>query len=425
MKLNRMATASVLAGLALTLASCSIIAPKYFEKKKAKEIRYSLCDSIWESSTCAIHFYTDAISSPENVKKLIESAAAGDSSLVSLRNTGDLCFGPFGKRLIGDAIISDSTWARLEDIRVKMAKAFYRNSPIGTYDIDSLHAVKEKTDSMSIEMPKNFRQEMVALFSKLQALRTDFLEEYYALKELQMENNADTLSTPRLVNAVYAFYYSMNKNKISPKIEDNFAAGLAKDSMDCDLSGYLFIQFAKEVGLDLVGVHLSRLNSNRHGHFVVAYRENGKITQYIETTMLLYDKDFEGFGKGDAISAAQKYQEILLSPLIMSGLESKIASVQKMIQFMDSNKDAVGTIDPETDTVWGKREYLYLKENGQEKTRKFLQQVISACDSEIEKMQINYISYMGFVTSISSAKEWETANKGLWNPPEIVEAADL
>ena len=276
-------------GVALALTSCSVVAPKYFERDK---IRTRMCDSIYETSKHPFGAYSGKMSSPNFIKEKIEDAAACDPNFASLKNTGDLCFGPYSQMLIRHIfLLHSANIAKFQDINHNSLRILYDKRPTIS-NIDSLHMLKTEIDSLALGLTKQFKQNLLTLFLKLQNLRTDFLGEFYALQELQMKFNMDTTSTTRLENAVSAFYYSLKKNKIASQVESNFARGLAENHMDCDLSGYLFMQFGIGIGLDLVGVYLRPLLPSQVGHFAVAYRMNGKITHYIETTQFLYNPEF-------------------------------------------------------------------------------------------------------------------------------------
>jgi len=419
-KFNHVTTASIVAGLALILAGCSIVAPKYFERKKAEELNFSLQQNIYNSSTTKR--YWDAYRLPNIMKETLENAAARDSNYACLKNTGNLCFGVYGKRMILNAISSDSTIKKLDEIHWKIFSTTFCCYPETKINNDSLLELKAKTDSMALKMDEGFKANLLKLFLKLQNIRMDFLEEFYALQELQAKYNSDTTSVTRLENATSAFFYTMKKNKIVGKEEDNFAKGLAENHLDCDLSGYLFIQFGREIGLDLIGVFLTPIPPKDAGHFVVAYRENGKITHYIETTnLLLYGSWCIG-----PLSVSQRCDKITGALSKISELKSEIVETQEKIQFLDIHKDAAKIIDPIKDTTWGEDlSYAYLVIFGLDSAKELLQERISNYNSTIEKLKSKNIAIQASDSGIYSTEEWEADNKGIWQSIKYSEASDL
>ncbi|VVC02263.1 Uncharacterised protein [uncultured archaeon] len=322
MKFKNKAILSLAAGVALTVASCNIVAPKYFE---ANHLRKTISNSSWKA-----------------IRPYLGRKKAGEFASALLEDTDSLHMGAYGKRLAWSAVYSDSAMAKLMEIFNKTPPIIYPLVHVAASDIDSLRNVKAEADSLIGELPADVKGSVLAAFSRLQSLRSDFFDEFYALRELQTKNNVDSTSLTRLENAVSAFAYVMQKHKIPYVVEGNFAKGLSQGHMDCDLSSYLFIQFGKEAGLDLIGVEMEPLKKDSAGHFAVAYRQNGEITHYIETTLLLY----KGTAYGP-MDAAKRFQELGGwaksrddGRARIDSAKADIAKYQKMLQ--DMGADTVG-----------------------------------------------------------------------------------
>jgi len=125
------------------------------------------------------------------------------------------------------------------------------------------------------------RNVAIIVFSKFAAIRKDFIQKY---DELSKNKDFTTVGITNLQIAAEAFYYAMGKAKITYLEESNSAHGLVNNKIDCVISTYLFVQLGREKGLELVKVGLRDPNSEP-GHVVAAEMKNGKIINYVETTI--------------------------------------------------------------------------------------------------------------------------------------------
>ena len=194
-------------------------------------------------------------SKPEDVVCNLEKIASSNPKFAHLKDLQTLCSGAFGKRLLDDRL---NHYLTHEDSKFFDLIMLARHAKA-----DSLPMLKSEIESLAVKIVRQSKTDLLELFSKLQVLRSDFLNEFQALQNLQTAHGVEV--TP-LENAASAFYYVMNTHKIFYKAEDNFAKGLEQNHLDCDLSAYMFIQFGREVGLDLIGVNLYPLPRDPAGH---------------------------------------------------------------------------------------------------------------------------------------------------------------
>jgi len=246
------------------------------------------------------------------IKNILESSAAKPDS-AQLKDATGLFSGPYGRKIISEALQKCNYWVN------------DRYALLG-YDHDLVGEAKAI-------LAKTAMDEAYPLFLKMQPMRRDFLEEFDSLRDLQVKNN---VAADSLKNAASAFYYVMKKYQIQYLAENSFSRGLSENHLDCDLSGYLFIQFGREAGLDLIGVNMEPIHPDSAGHFAVALRENGRITHYIETTNLLWDKSCE-----DSFpSAAERASAIPMLQEGISDIKYKISFDSTMLALLENPQDS-------------------------------------------------------------------------------------
>lgn len=224
-----------------------------------------------------------------------------------------------------------------------------------------------------------------------------------------------------LTNAVSAFEYAMEKHGIpydfynlGKKKLPNFSNALSGNHLVCQTSAYLFIQFGRELGLDLIGVYLTALPPSHADHFVVAYRQDGKITHYIETTKLLV-----GMGCTYLKSASE------LSKM-MSEHQSRVLLDGRMLKLLDGANDSAQILSMVKDSVCN----FYIKQNGWSDTAGFgaaadLEGMKCYCRQDSIRYSFSKQNMIGASCGISAKEFWEATNKGMWESIEYIEADDL
>lgn len=322
----------------------------------------------------------------ENTRNCLEKTVVSDPKFALLKNAKSLCSGPFAQKVIGELAADQSL---------------------------TLQAKKDT---------------LLALFSKLQGLRADFLGEYFALWKSQMKNGIQQTPYSGLENAVSAFSYTMNKHKIPYDYgEKDFSPGyfsrqLTANHLECETSGYLFIQFGREVGLDLIGVQLAPFPPSFEGHFVVAWQENGTITHYIETNALLYDTERLYYCVRSAVDRSEKVAA--LRKIILKEA-STITSNRKSLDALNAmdSASAISFIrDSLGDTLIAEKiEYLGIDtaKKDIERSTYFTKVLLQMNVSRIKDI------LRSPVYGIYTGKEWFVGKDSEWKSIKYIEAADL
>jgi len=124
-------------------------------------------------------------------------------------------------------------------------------------------------------------KDAVRAFEILGGLKSDFDAKFNEL--LYRKRPIGAKCPNKLELACFAFKYAMEKGKISyKKNTDLLSDGLLNSAVDCDTSAWLFVQLGKGKGLDLAGTKTPQ------DHYVAIYRKDGKISSFVETTLLTY-----------------------------------------------------------------------------------------------------------------------------------------